>query len=388
MLQPVLAGFVSSFVGFASTFAVVLAGLRAVGADRAQAASGLLALCLAMGVCSVALGLALRMPIAIAWSTPGAALLVSTGAVAGGWSAAVGAFLVSAALLTLAAAWRPLGRLIGAIPAALASAMLAGVVLPLCIAPVKAVVALPDLAAPVIVAWALLYRFARRWAVPGALAVAAIVIVVSQDVALGSASSLVPRLAFTVPHFTAGALVSIALPLFVVTMASQNIPGTAVLRTYGYEPDLRPVLTTTGAASIAAAAFGGFAVNLAAITAALVAGPDAHADPGRRWIASVAGGAAYFVLGLGAAFAAAFVAASPPLLIEAVAGLALLGALGAALSAAMSDPETREAATITFAVTASGITALGIGGAFWGLVAGLALLVLLRRSERPRRAGP
>jgi benzoate membrane transport protein len=162
-------------------------------------------------------------------------------------------------------------------------------------------------------------------------------------------------------------------------MASQNIPGTAVLRTFGYEPDLRPVLSTTGAASIAAAPFGGFAVNLAAITAALVAGPDAHPDPRRRWIASVAGGAAYFVLGLGAAFATAFVAASPPLLIEAVAGLALLGALGAALSAAMSDPETREAATITFAVTASGITALGIGGAFWGLVAGLALLLVLRR---------
>ena len=374
-----LAGFVSSFVGFASTFAVVLAGLRAVGADRAQAASGLLALCLAMGICSVALGLRLRMPIAIAWSTPGAALLVSTGGVAGGWPAAVGAFLVSAALLTLAAAWRPLARLIGAIPPALASAMLAGVVLPLCIAPVKAVVALPDLAAPVIVAWALLYRFARRWAVPGALAVAAIVIVVSQDVALGPASGLVPSLAFTAPHFTAGALVSIALPLFVVTMASQNIPGTAVLRTFGYTPPLRPVLVSTGVASVGAATFGGFAVNLAAITAALVAGPDAHPDPERRWIASVAGGAAYFVLGLGAAFATAFVAASPPLLIEAVAGLALLGALGAALSAAMSDPDTREAATITFAVTASGITALGIGGAFWGLVAGLALLALLRK---------
>jgi benzoate membrane transport protein len=375
---------VSSVVGFASTFAVVLAGLRAVGADRHQAASGLLALCLAMGVCAIALGLRFRMPIAIAWSTPGAALLVSTGAVAGGWPAAVGAFLVSAGLLSLAASWRPLGRLIGAIPPPLASAMLAGVVLPLCLAPVKAVVALPDLAAPVVVAWALLYRFARRWAVPGALAVAAVVILISQDVRLGPVSGLAPELAWTTPRLTAGALIGIALPLFVVTMASLKIPGTAVLRTYGYAPDIRPVLQSTGAASVVAAPFGGFAVNLAAITAALVAGPDAHADPQRRWIASVSGGVAYFVLGLGAAFATAFAAAAPPLLIEAVAGLALLGALGAALAAAMSEPETREAATITFAVTASGVTALGIGGAFWGLLAGLALLLVLRR--RPGQA--
>ncbi|MGZ6707118.1 MAG: benzoate/H(+) symporter BenE family transporter [Solirubrobacteraceae bacterium] len=378
-MHPVLAGVVSSVVGFASTFAVVLAGLRAVGADRHQAASGLLALCLAMGVCSVALGLRTQIPVAIAWSTPGAALLASTGAVAGGWPAAVGAFLVSGALLTAAALWRPLGRLIAAIPAALASAMLAGVVLPLCIAPVRAVIALPDLAAPVVVAWALLYRFARRWAVPGALGVAAVVILASQHVRLGPASGLVPELAFTTPHLSGAALVSIALPLFVVTMASQNIPGSAVLRTFGYDPDLRPLLTTTGAASVAASPFGGFAVNLAAITAVLVAGPEAEPDPARRWIASVSGGAVYFVLGLGAAFATAFVAAAPPLLIEAVAGLALLGALGGALSAAMADPETREAATITFAVTASGVSALGIGGAFWGLLAGLALLLVLRR---------
>ncbi len=378
----------SSFVGFASTFAVVLAGLRAVGADRAQAASGLLALCLAMGVCSIGLGLALRMPIAIAWSTPGAALLVSTGVVDGGWPAAVGAFLVSAALLTAAATLRPLGRLIAMIPPSLASAMLAGVVLHLCIAPVRAVVALPDLAGPVVVAWALLYRFARRWAVPGALAVAVAAIVLSQDVALGPASGLLPRLSLATPRLSAGALVSIALPLFVVTMASQNIPGMAVLRTFGYRPRARPLLTTTGAASLAAAPFGGFAVNLAAITAALVASPDAHPDPDRRWIASVGGGVAYLVLGLGAAFATAFVAASPPLLIEAVAGLALLGALGGALAAAMSDPGTREAATITFAVTASGVTALGIGGAFWGLVAGLALLAVLRRGPGARDGDP
>jgi benzoate membrane transport protein len=364
-------------VGFASTFPLVLAGLHAVGADRAEAASGLLALCLGMVACSVPLGLWLRMPIAVAWSTPGCALLVSTGAVTGGWPAAVGAFLVSGALLTATALIRPLARLIAAIPTALASAMLAGVLLPICIAPVKAVVSLPEIAVPFVVVWALLYRFARGVAVPGALVTMIAAVLIDRPVHLGS--DLAPALVFTTPHFSAGALVSLAIPLFLVTMASQNLPGIAVLRTYGYEPELRPVLGATGLASVAAAPFGGLAVNLAAITAAMVAGPDAEPDPARRWIASVSGGATYVALGVGAALAAAFASAVPPLIIEAVAGLALLGALGASLNAAMSEPETREAAVTTFVVTASGITAVGIGGAFWGLVAGLALLLVLRQ---------
>jgi len=210
-------------------------------------------------------------------------------------------------------------------------------------------------------------------------------VLIDRPVHLGS--DLAPALVFTTPHFSAGALVSLAIPLFLVTMASQNLPGIAVLRTYGYQPELRPVLGATGLASVAAAPFGALAINLAAITAAMVAGPDAEPDPGRRWIASVSGGATYVALGVGAALAAAFASAVPPLIIEAVAGLALLGALGAALNAAMSEPGTREAAVTTFVVTASGVTALGIGGAFWGLVAGLALLAVLRqRPSRPMSA--
>ncbi|HEX8104681.1 MAG TPA: benzoate/H(+) symporter BenE family transporter [Solirubrobacteraceae bacterium] len=378
--QPVLAGFVGSLVGFASSFTVVLAGLRAVGATEAQAASGLGVLCFTMGAASIALGLRYRIPISIAWSTPGAALLASASVPHGGFAAAVGAFLVCGLLLALAGLWRPLGRVIAAIPVPIASAMLAGVLLPLCLAPVRAVAELPELAAPVVVTWALLSRFARRWAVPAALVVAAAAIALREPVALGPVSGLVPSLSLTAPAFDGGALIGLALPLFLVTMASQNVPGMGVLASFGYRPDLRPILLTTGAASAAGAPFGAHAINLAAITAALMAGPDAHPDPARRWIATVTGGAFYLVLALVAAAATAFIAASPPLLIEAVAGLALLGALGGALTTAMEDAGHREAAVITFVVAASGIAPLGVSAAFWALLAGLAFDGLVGRA--------
>lgn len=182
--------------------------------------------------------------------------------------------------------------------------------------------------------------------------------------------------------FEAGALIGIALPLFIVTMASQNVPGMAVLSSFGYRPPLRPILLTTGAATVAAAPFGGHAVNLAAITAALAAGPEAGPDPSRRWIASTTAGVLYLGLGLAAGLATALALAAPPLIIEAVAGLALLGALAGALSAAVAEAELREAAIVTFVVSASQIAPLGISAPFWGLVAGLALLGL-RRARRP-----
>jgi benzoate membrane transport protein len=376
-LQPILAGAVASIVGFASTFALVLAGLLAVGASDAEAGSGLVVLCLTMGVAAIALGLRYRMPIAIAWSTPGAALLLASGEPPGGYPAALGAFAVCGVLIVLVGLWRPLGRWVGAIPTALASAMLAGVLLPVCLAPVRATVELPLQVGPVIVVWALLMRFARRWAVPGALAAALVVIALDPVEAAGPAE-LLPSLAFTLPALDAGALVSLGLPLFVVTMASQNVPGIGVLASFGYSAPLRPALVTTGAATVAGAPFGAHAINLAAITAALAAGPDAHPDPARRWIASTAGGAVYLVLGLAAGAATTLVAIAPPLMIEAVAGLALFGALGGALSAAAADAERREAAIVTFVVSASSVTAAGISAPFWGLVAGLAYLGLQR----------
>jgi benzoate membrane transport protein len=378
-LQPVLAGVVTALVGFAGAFAVVLTGLRAAGADDRQAASGLLVLCLAAGLVALVLGLYHRMPISIAWSTPGAALLISAGPPPGGFPAAVGAFLACGALVVVAGLVPVVGRLIALIPVPIASAMLAGVLVELCLAPVRALAEVPLLAAPVIVVWALVGRFARTWAVPAALAVAAGAIALTGP-GLGAAA-LAPTLVWTTPAFEPATVVGVGLPLFLVTMASQNVPGAAVLAQYGYQAPMRPVLTSTGLATIVCAPFGGHAVNLAAISAALAAGPDAHPDPRRRWPASVTAGLGLTVLGLGAGLATALLALSPPILIEAVAGLALLGALAAALSAAVADPAGREAAAVTFVVTAAGVGFLGVGAAFWGLLAGAATILLHRRKD-------
>ncbi|MET8249817.1 benzoate/H(+) symporter BenE family transporter [Micromonospora sp. NPDC005197] len=387
--QPVLAGVVTALVGFASSFTVVLAGLRAAGASDAQAASGLLALCVACGLAAAWLGWRHRIPMSVAWSTPGAALLVATGPPTGGWPVAVGAFLVSGALIVAAGLFPPLGRAVAAIPKPVAGAMLAGVLLPLCAAPVRALVELPRVAGPVVLGWLLLHRFARRWAVPGALLVAVVAIALTAPPAGLSGATLTPSLALTVPAWNASALVGLALPLFLVTMAAQNVPGMAVLVGYGYRPPFGAALRATGLASLLAAPAGGHAVNLAAITAALAAGPDAHPDPERRWVASVTAGLGLALLGLGAGVATALVAVAPPILIEAVAGLALLGALATALAAAVTDPATREAAVVTFVVTASGVTLIGVGGAFWGLVAGCLMLLLFhRRQPAPPAALP
>jgi benzoate membrane transport protein len=377
-LQPVLAGVVTAVVGFASSFAVVLTGLRAAGADERQAASGLLVLCLTCGLLSLVLGLCHRIPIGIAWSTPGAALLISSGLPPGGFPAAVGAFLVCGVLVVVAGLMPAVGRLIALIPVPIASAMLAGVLVELCLAPVRALAEVPLLAAPVIAVWALVGRFARTWAVPAAL-VAATVAIGLTGPSLGDVA-LAPAFVWTTPTFDLATVVGLGVPLFLVTMASQNVPGAAVLAQYGYRAPMRPILTTTGLATIASAPFGGHAVNLAAISAALAAGPDAHPDPRRRFIASVTAGVGLAVLGLGAGLATALLVLSPPVLIEAVAGLALLGALAGALSSAVSEPDRREAAAITFVVTAAGVGFLSIGAAFWGLLAGVGMNLLHRRA--------
>lgn len=382
-VRPVVVGLLSAVVGYASSFTLLLAGLRAVGASPAQAASGLLATCLGIGVAGAALSLRYRMPIAIAWSTPGAALLVGAGPVAGGFPAAVGAFLVCAALTVVAGLVPWLARAIAAIPRPVAGAMLAGILVPLCTAPVRALVEIPALAAPVVVTWAVLLRFARSWAVPGAL-VAAIAAIVSTGREAGlAAATLRPALTWTVPAVHPGAIVGIALPLFLVTMAGQNVPGTAVLSSYGYRTPLRPALVTTGLASAAGAPFGGHQVNLAAITAALTAGPEAHPDPRRRWIATLALAGGQIGLGLGAGAATTLVLVSPPVLVVAVAGLALLPALGTSLGNAVADPAMLLPAVVTFVVTASSIAAFGISAAFWGLVAGLATMLLAHRRPPP-----
>jgi benzoate membrane transport protein len=379
-VQPLVAGLVAALVGFASSFAIVLAGLHAVGATDAQASSGLLTLSVVMGVVGPVLCFIYKMPLALAWTTPGAALLVASGAPDGGYAAALGAFVLAGALIVLAGLWEPLTRLLTLIPGPLASGLLAGVLLPVCIAPVHAVVDVPKLAIPMVVVWLVLWTFARRFAVPGALAAAAIAVALD-PVDHAGGTHLLPQLTWTMPAFELGTLLGLGLPLFVVTMVSQNVAGMAVLATHGYRAPMRPVLASTGAATVLGAPFGAHGVNLAAITAAMVAGPDAGPDPKRRWPAGIGVGIAYLVLGPCAGLATALLTASPAVLIEGVAGLALLGTLGAALRAATEDDSKRDAAIVTFAVTASGVTALGISAPFWGLVAGLVLLGAQKRAR-------
>ncbi|MCI0753225.1 benzoate/H(+) symporter BenE family transporter [Teichococcus vastitatis] len=376
LAQPIIAGVLAAVVGFASSFAVVLQGFAAMGATPGQAASGLMALCLAQGLLGLWLSLRQRMPIVLAWSTPGAALLAGTGTPEGGFAVACGAFLVAGLLILAAGLWRPFGRAVSAIPASLANAMLAGVLLGICLAPMQAVGAMPALALPVVLVWALCWRWARLWAVPAAVAVTALLIGLTTPIP--SMVAAMPRLEWLLPRPEFGAAIGIGLPLFLVTMASQNVPGLAVLNSQGFRPAPGPIFAVTGAISALIAFLGAHSFNLAAITAALCAGPDAHPDPARRWVAAAAAGVFYVVLGLGAGFAAAFIAASPPLLIQAVAGLALLGALGGALTSAMAEERNRLAATLTFATTASGLALFGIGAAFWGLLAGGGLMLLDR----------
>jgi len=375
--QPLIAGVVVALVGFASSFAIVLAGLHAVGATDAQASSGLLVLSLAMGVAGTALSYLYKMPLSMAWTTPGAALLIAAGPVSGGYSAAIGAFAFAGVLIVVAGLWSPLTRLLTLIPGPLASGLLAGVLLQVCVAPAHAVVDVPKLAIPMVLVWLALWKLARRFAVPGALAAAAIAVALD-PVDHAGATHLLPQLTWTTPSLDLGTLLGLGLPLFVVTMVSQNVAGMAVLAAHGYAAPMKPVLATTGAATVIGAPFGGHGINLAAITAAMAAGPDAGPDPSRRWIAAASAGAVYFLIGPCAGLATALLTASPPVLIEAVAGLALLGTLGSALRAATEDDERREAAIVTFAVTASGVTALGISAPFWGLIAGLVLLAVQR----------
>ena len=374
--SPVVAGIVTAVVGTSSSFVVVLAGLAAVGATPAQAASGFLVLLVTQALGMLWLSIRHRAPITLAWSTPGAALLISTGAVAGGWPAAIGAFLVTGVLIVLTGLVPALGDLIARIPVSLARAMLAGVLVPICLEPVTGLADSPAYVGPVVLAWLVMHRISRRWAVPVALAVALVVVLVTAGDAVDTAD-LVPSLAWTTPHWSAQAIVSLAIPLFVVTMASQNVPGVAVTSSFGYTVPWRETMAVTGLGTIAGAPFGGHAINLAAITAAMTAGPMAGPDRSRRWIAAASASGTYLVLALGCGALTALVAAAPGGVMQAAAGLALLGTLAASLAGALADEGEREAAAVCFLVAASGITVLGIGAAFWALVAGLVLRPLL-----------
>lgn len=378
---PMTAGVVSAFVGFTSAFVVVLAGLTAVGADPGQASSGLLAVSVTMGLACILLAVWTRKPITVAWSTPGAALLATTGVVDGGWPAAVGAFLITGVLIVLTGLIPQLGALIARIPASVAQAMLAGILFQLCLGPITGLATNPVAVAPVVVVWLVALRMTPRWAAPLAFLTAAIVIGIHVATS-GSAvdgAALAPRVELTMPVFTLGGLVGIALPLYLVTMASQNVPGVAVMKGLGYEVPWRRSMLVTGVGTLIGAPAGGHAINLAAISAALAAGPEAGEDRSRRWIASVTAGTVLVGLGIASSAFGLLVSLAPAGVIAAAAGLALLATFAGALRSALAEPDELIPAAVTFITAASGIAVAGVSAAFWALFAGLAVRMILRR---------
>ncbi|CAN1557680.1 benE, benzoate transporter [Rhabdaerophilaceae bacterium] len=371
-LQATIQGLVVAVVGFTSSVAIVIKGLAAVGATEAQIASALLFAGLAKGLCAIVLSLSSRMPISVAWSTPGMVLIGTAGAVAGGFPAVVGAFIIAGCLIVLAAFWPPLARFIEAIPKPLANAMLAGILFKICLAPFMALQVQPLSALAIIGVWLFMLRFARLWAVPASVILALALTGFNGDFGSGLRFAW-PAPELVMPSLTLPALIGIALPLFVVTMASQNITGLAVLSSLGFRHRPRDGLMVTGLFSVLTAPFSAPTVNYAAITAALCAGPDAHAEPRRRYIAAVSAGVCYILLAGLAAVASAMVLRASPALIEAAAGLALVGAFASSMNAAVASEESRLAAVLTFLIAASGFTFLGVGGAVWGLLVGWAV---------------
>ncbi|HSV01110.1 MAG TPA: benzoate/H(+) symporter BenE family transporter [Roseiarcus sp.] len=375
LIQPLTVGVLAAVVGYASTFTIVLQGFESVGARPEQAASGLMVTSVLMGFLGVILSLMWRQPISIVWSTPASALLISTGAQAGGYPAAIGGLIAAAVLIVASGGIRPLGRLVAAIPASLANAMLAGILFEICLAPVHAAAARPAIVLPIVIAWVLGLRFARRFAVPIAMAVTAAITIFVTRLPPAALAHVWPNLVITAPSWNWSAAASLTIPLFIVTMASQNLPGLTVLRSQGYKPDVQKLFTVTGLMSMAGAVGGGGLLSLAAITAALTAGPEAHPNPDRRYTATVVAGAAYIALGLASPLAAALIVAAPTMAIKAVAGLALMTSFAGALASSLQKPDERVAVIATFVVSASGVSLFGVGASFWGLLVGGILLV-------------
>lgn len=378
----VVAGFVAVLVGFTSSVVIVFQAADALGATPAQTTSWIWALGLGMGLTSIALSLRYRQPVLTAWSTPGAALLVTAGA-GSTMAQAVGAFVVCAVLIILAGATGWFERVMNRIPQALAAALLAGVLARFAIDAFLQLGTEFALVAPMLAAYLAGRRWWPRYAVPGVLATGLAIAALQGRLSLGGVDWAWAVPVFTMPEFSVAATIGIALPLFVVTMASQNLPGVAAMRAAGYDTPVSPVIASTGVATLLLAPFGGYALNLAAITAAICMGREAHEDPARRYMAAVMAGVFYIALGLAGGAVVGLIAAFPKALVLAVAGFALLGTIGSGLATAMHDPGSREPALITFLVTASGLSLAGVGAAFWGVVAGgLALAVQHWRAPR------
>lgn len=392
-LSAFTAGFVAVLVGFTSSVAIVFQAAQAFQATPEVLTSWMWALGLGMGLCTLVPSLWLRKPVMVAWSTPGAAVLATAG-LAGGFSMgeAVGAFMVSAVLIILCGVTGWFERVMDKIPVAIASALLAGVLARFGLQAFAAAESALPLVLLMLGTYLLGRRLVPRYAVVATLVVGVVFVMAAGQLGSKPISLALAMPVLTVPQFSYGAIVSLAIPLFVVTMASQNMPGVAAIQAAGYGGKqgipVSRILTLTGIATLVLAPFGAFALNLSAITAAICMGREAHSDPARRYTAAVSCGAIYVLLGIFGGTVAGLLTAFPRELIAAIAGLALLGTIGGGLAVAVRDERHREAALITFLVTLSGVVVAGIGSAFWGVVAGaLALLIQqFGRADTPRGA--
>lgn len=367
---PMLAGTVASITGQAASTGVVFAAFTALGANHDQIVSVIFSMLVLFGTLSIVLSWRYKMPLSIVWSTPGAALMVASGGLGFGFSTAVGAFSFAAFMVALTGLWPALGKLVFSIPKPIASAMLAGVIFTFCIAPFKSLPQFPWIMVPVLLIWFVLYKCATVWATPVAMGLLFTLAAIQFHIAV-PLDQVWPKVEFVVPQFSIAAVISIGIPLYLVTMASQNIPGMAIMKSFGYEVPFKPVMLATGFGSLIANFFGGYVANLAAITAALNANEHAHKDPNRRWLAAVYGGVVYLILAVATGAMISFVMQAPREIVLAGAGMALFGTIVGAFVSIVEDEKLRLPAVIAFLVASSGIALFSIGSAFWALLAGV-----------------
>ncbi|GAB6389690.1 benzoate/H(+) symporter BenE family transporter [Stutzerimonas marianensis] len=375
--STMVAGFIAMLTGYTSSLVLMFQAGQAAGLSEGQISSWIWALSIGMAICSIGLSLRYRAPVVIAWSTPGAALLI-TSLPGVPYGEAIGAFIFASALIALCGLTGSFDRLMRRVPASLAAALLAGVLFNIGIEIFRAVEVQPLLVLGMFFTYLVAKRVQPRYAVLGALLVGCLIAGLSGLLDFQRLSLRIAVPVWTTPSLSVAAIFSIGIPLFVIAMASQNMTGLAVLRAEGYDTPASPLISVTGIASLLLAPFGSHGIHLAAITMAICAGPEAHADRGKRYTAAVWCGVFYGIAGIFGATLAALFAAFPAALVLSVAALALLGSIGSGLTQAMQQPSEREAALVTFMVTASGLTLFGIGAALWGLIAGILTLVILK----------
>ncbi|WP_298190188.1 benzoate/H(+) symporter BenE family transporter [uncultured Pseudomonas sp.] len=379
--SAVVAGFIAMLTGYTSSLVLMFQAGQAAGLSSGQISSWIWSLSIGMAICCIGLSLRYRAPIMIAWSTPGAALLI-TSLPGVPYGEAIGAYIVASGLIVLIGLTGTFDRIMRRIPGSLAAALLAGVLfkigLEICVAAEQQ----PVLVVAMLLAYLFGKRLLPRYAVLAALIVGSVLAGVFGLLNFEQFELQLAVPEWTTPSFSLAAAISIGIPLFIVAMASQNLPGMAVLRANGYDVPASPLLTTTGLTSILLAPFGSHGIHMAAISAAICAGPEAHEDPKKRYTAAIWCGVFYGIAGIFGATLAALFTALPKALILSIAALALFASIIGGLTQAMSEPKEREAALITFLVTASGMTLFSVGSAFWGIVAGLLTLAILNWGKR------